>query len=271
MLFCHDYARVFATTSHDKGATFAPPVEITDFLLPYRTQYDWRVVGPGPGHGIQLRNGRLVVPVWLSTGAGTEFGAGKLGHRPSALTSIYSDDHGRSWQRGAIIAVDSAEIPNPNETVAVELSDGRVLFNIRSETERHRRLVSISPDGATGWTPLTPDEALLEPVCMASILRYDPQPGVILFANPDNLENDLTPPGHRPQRDRKRLTVKLSRDDARTWLVSKVLEPGPAGYSDLALPPDGTVLCLYENGMVDRMTDPAAVTIARFDLNWLCT
>lgn len=272
-LYCHNYARVFYLRSGDDGATFSPPVEITENLAGFRNEYPWRVIATGPGHGIQLPSGRLLVPVWMSDGSGTEFGAGKLGHRPSEVATIFSDDGGLIWQRGAIFAHSDGHIVNPSETLAVELDDGRVLCNIRSESPQHRRLIAVSPDGATGWTAPVFDDALLEPVCMASLLRLrqpeEQDRGVYIFANPDNLENDLTPPGSTLAHDRKRLTVKLSQDDCATWPLSRVLEEGPSGYSDLAEAPDGSILCIYERGMLSRMTDSAAVAVARFDRAWL--
>lgn len=274
-LYCHNYARVFAMHSADDGATFTAPVEITAALEAFRVHYPWRVIATGPGHGIQLDHGRLVVPVWLSDGSGGEFGAGKLGHRPSAVASIYSDDHGQSWQCGAIVVAHGDQVRNPSETVAVQLSDGRVLFNIRSESPENRRLIATSPDGAHNWTQPVFDDALLEPVCMASLLRLSSASASgareLLFANPDTLENDLVAPGGHLAHDRKRLTVKLSPDDGRTWTHAKVLEMGPSGYSDLAQTPDGTILCIYEDGMLSRMTDTHWITVARFDRAWLET
>lgn len=135
------------------------------------------------------------------------------------------------------------------------------------------RLIASSPDGAHNWQIEKWDESLREPVCMGSLLRLSQQSAqgtpLIIFANPDNLENELTPMGHALAHDRKRLTVQLSADDCESWTVSRVLEPGPSGYSDLAQANDGTLLCLYENGMVERMTDTRYVTVARFDLAWL--
>lgn len=272
-LYSHSNRRFFAMRSTDDGATFSEPVEITQTLLAFRDRYPWQVLALGPGHGLQLDNGRLVVPLWMSDGSGTEFGSGKLGHRPSEVACIYSDDHGQSWHCGDTVIRTDERFLNPSETVAVQLSDGRVLFNIRSEGKENRRLISISDDGAHNWSDPVFDEALLEPVCMGSILKLDarsPQ-GVnyILFANPDNLENDLTAPGRHLAHDRKRLTVKLSPDDCQTWPVSRVLEAGPSAYSDLAVTPDGTILCVYENGMVERMTDTRYITVARFDLAWI--
>ena len=134
-------------------------------------------------------------------------------------------------------------------------------------------MISVSADGAHDWSRPEFDEALLEPVCMGSILRLV-QRGprdipYIVFANPDNLENTLIPGGGNLAHDRKRVTAKLSADDGQTWSASRVIEPGPSGYSDLAQAPDGSVLCIYECGMIDRMTDTASVTVARFDLDWL--
>jgi len=272
-LYCHNYARIFAMRSSDDGATFSEPVEITEMLLPFRDHYPWRVIATGPGHGIQLRNGRLVIPVWMSDGSGSEFGRGHLGHRPSEVATIYSDDHGATWSCGEIFVHTDARVHNPSETLAVELSDGRVLCNIRSEAKENRRLIAISPDGASNWTTPEFDEALLEPVCMASLLRLAQQTAdgssIYLFANPDTLENELTPTGGNLHHDRKRVTVKMSTDECRTWPVARVLEAGPSGYSDLAEATDGTLLCIYECGMVDRMTDTRYLTVARFDLAWL--
>lgn len=276
-LYCHNYERVFSIKSRDDGTTFTDPVEITNFLEPFRNEYPWRVIATGPGHGIQLQSGpkqgRFVVPIWLSDGSGTEFGSGKLGHRPSNVASICSDDHGETWQCGDTVVYHGPRIVNPSETLAVQLSDGRVLFNIRSESVENRRLICISPDGATNWQIEKWDDALLEPVCMASLLKLSQTSAngcnYIVFANPDNLENDLTPPGKNLAHDRKRLTVKLSPNDCNGWSHARVLEAGPSGYSDMAQAADGAILCLYEDGMLDRMTDTAAVTVARFDLDWI--
>jgi sialidase-1 len=265
-VYCHNYSRMFYIRSDDDGANWSEPSEITAVVEAFREDYPWRVIATGPSHGIQLQNGRLIIPLWMSDGSGTEFGAGKLGHRPSVVAGIYSDDHGTSWHCTDIVIRTEGEYINPSETLPVELSDGRVLFNIRTESKKHRRLISTSADGATNWSALEYDEALLEPVCMASILKL--ADGAILFVNPDNLEQDLVKPGSTSY-DRKRLTVKMSRDDCGSWPVSKVIEEGPSSYSDLAQTADGTVCCLYEDQMVTKQNDTRYVTVARFDLEWL--
>lgn len=88
-----------------------------------------------PAHGIQLKTGRLVVPVWLSTGT-----CGHA-HRPSVTSTIYSDDHGKTWQRGEIAVPNTDEWIYPNETVIVELVNGMVTPNVLSESKKHRRII----------------------------------------------------------------------------------------------------------------------------------
>ena len=175
-VFCHDYARGFAMHTDDEGATFSAPVEINAVLEQFRADYPWRVCATGPGHGLQLRNGRMIIPVWLSDGSGTEFGGKHRGHRPSIVALIYSDDHAKTWRRGGIVCrqgdvFNGVTIVNPSETIGVELADGRVMFNLRNESKIHRRLVAVSPDGVSNWKNRGFDETLLEPICMASMLR----------------------------------------------------------------------------------------------------
>ncbi len=272
-LVCHNYARVFYLRSDDDGQTFSAPRDVTAAFEAFRADYPWRVVAVGPGHAIQVRaTGRLVVPVWMSDGTGTEFGHGKLGHRPSVVSTVYSDDHGQSWHRGDLVVTTDGRVINPSETLAVELADGSVLLNIRSESPEHRRLISVSPDGATGWSQARFDDALLEPVCMGGLLRLswpEQGPGRVIFTNPDTLEQTMVRPGV-VNCDRKNLTVQLSYDDCRTWPVKKVIEPGPSGYSDLGVLPDGTILCIYECGQVGgRMFQDRAIRLARFNLQWV--
>lgn len=266
------YARVFYLRSDDDGQTWSQPREITGTIAGFRDRYDWKVVGNGCGHAIQLREGphrgRLVLAVWLSVGTGGH------AHRPSDLAAIYSDDRGQTWQRGDFIArsgdaaASGEPILNPSETMLVELSGGRVLANIRSESQRHRRLLSVSPDGATGWSTPAFQEELLEPICMASMIRL--ADGRLLFSNPDNLLVRGKPGQPGRNRDRANLTVKLSADQGRTWPLACVIDPGPSGYSDLAAAPDGSVVCFYERGAIEgNHYFTAALTLVRVPLDKL--
>jgi sialidase-1 len=263
-LFCLEYMRCFYARSDDDGRTFTPPGEITATFDQFRPEYNWKVLATGPGHGIQLRNGRLLATVWLSDGTGGH------AHRPSVNTTIYSDDHGKTWRRGAIIIPNTPDWVYPSEAVAVELTDGRVLFNSRSESKAHRRLIAYSKDGATNWTTPVFHDELVEPICLGSMIRLSEKPSRLLFVNPNNLTRADGKETPGMGRDRKNISVRLSTDEGRTWPVTKVLEPGPSGYSDLAVAKDGTILCLYENGTKDKTNFYSAqLTLARFNLEWV--
>jgi len=264
MLFCLEYERVFYQRSEDDGLTFSKPTEITATFDGFKKAYDWKVLATGPNHSIQLKTGRLVVPVWLSTGTGGN------AHRPSVTATIYSDDSGKTWHACEIAVPCTEEWINPNETVAIELNDGRVMLNVRSESKAHRRLITTSKDGATGWSTPKFDDALLEPICMGGIVRYSHGgQSLILFSNPHNLEGGR---GGKPEpgksRARQNVSVKLSRDEAQTWPVNKTIEPGPSMYSDIAVTQAGTILCFYGRGTKPGFAG-AGLTLARFNLEWL--
>ena len=264
-LHCIEYARCYYRKSTDDGKTFSKAVDITDTFELFRKDYDWKVLATGPGHGLRTRSGRLIVPVWLSAGSGGH------AHRPSAVSVIYSDDSGDNWKRGELVAADPStralratgipEIRNPGETVAVQLQDGRILLNLRNESARRRRAISISADGVSGWSRYHFDDALVEPICMGSIVRLSERPlhrkNRILFANPHNPAS----------RARQNVSVKLSYDEAKTWPVMKTIEAGPSAYTDLAVGPDGTIYCFYERGKAGRLTK--ALCLATFSLEWL--
>jgi sialidase-1 len=248
-LHCVEYARCFVMQSTDEGVTFSKPVEITDTFAEFRRDYAWKVLATGPAHGIELKSGRLIVPVWLSTGTGGH------AHRPSAVSTIYSDDRGRTWRRGEIIVQHGKDVTNPSETIVVELADGRVMVNVRSESKEQRRLVSISADGATKWSHPRFDDELFEPVCMASIVRVDDK--LLAYAHPNS-----------QKRDRQNLTLRLSDDDGETWKWSRVLDPAFAAYSDLAVTRDGALYCLYESGG-SHAKSYGALTLVKLSPDWI--
>jgi sialidase-1 len=121
---------------------------------------------------------------------------------------------------------------------------------MRSVGAGYSRLVSTSADGGLTWSKPAADPVLIEPVCQASLIGH---PAGFLFSNPASTK-------------RENLTVRLSRDEGRTWAASKVLHAGPAAYSCLTELPGGDVGCLYECG---EKSAYEAVTFARFPAGWV--
>lgn len=224
---------VWITSSTDDGETWSKPAEITKDVK----KDGWTWYATGPGVGIQLKSGRLLIPCDSKSDGGKT--------RESHV--IFSDDGGKSWKLGGVVG------PNCNESQAVELADGSVMLNMRSYQANNRRFVAISKDGGVTFTKPVEDKELIEPVCQGSILRLPGEKGGILFANPASLK-------------REKLTVRLSRDEGKTWAVAKELNAGPSAYSCLTVLPSGEIGCLYERGDKNPYQ---TITFARFPRAWL--
>jgi sialidase-1 len=236
-------------------------LNITDVFNQFKSEYNWKVLATGPGHGIQLRNGRLLAAVWLANSSKL---LPRRSHAPSCAATIYSDDFGKTWKRGGIVADSSSEISNPNESMAVQLANDSVLLSIRSGSAIKRRAFSTSGDGINGWTKTRFEEELFDPTCMASIIalpsRNKNEKPAITFVNPDSRNIEKHP--------RQNLTVKLSYDNGYSWPVQKVLKRGASGYSDIAVDGDRTIYCLYETNTVGKNFNYSMV-LKKFNRNWL--
>ena len=251
MVFGRDAIDALVTQSGDDGKTWSKPVSITAQVK----RSEWKFYAVGPGVGIQLRHGpykgRLVIPAYHRT---TKNKSG-----PAIAHVFYSDDHGRSWKIGGVVGPHSCEC----QVVETLRADGaELLLNARNHWARSggrpdlagKRIIARSRDGGETWSQPTFDNALIEPQCQASVVRYSwPEAGNrsrILFANPASCR-------------RNRMTVRLSYDEGHTWPISRLIDGGSSAYSCLTVLPDGRVGLLYESSGYKR------ITFAAFELNWL--
>ncbi|HAH44488.1 sialidase family protein [Gimesia sp.] len=219
----HDTRRVFMSYSDDDGLTWKRPYEVTESTK----KPEWTWYATGPGNGIQLTRGkykgRLVIPC--------DHNVTLQGSVIRRAHAIFSDDHGKSWKVSEPIG------EKTNECAVVELADGRLLMNMRSYHGKNRRAIAFSEDGGATWSDVTLDQALIEPVCQASLIRARfpaaEKPGQILFSNPASQK-------------REKMVVRLSEDDGRTWKTSRLVTAGSAAYSSLVEIGSGEIGLLYE-------------------------
>lgn len=227
---------VWIARSDDDGRTWSTPENVTATTK----EPNWTWYATGPGAGIQLSSGRLLVPC--------DHIESLTNHYYSHV--IYSDDHGRTWQLGG-----STPTHQVNECEAVELDDGTILLNMRNYDRTQRsRAVAYSKDGGVVWSEVKHDATLIEPICQASIRRYPMEGNHILFSNPADRE------------ERTNMTVRYSGDGCQTWSHARSLHTGPSAYSCLAILPGGMVGCLYERG---ETRPNERLTFARFNLDWI--
>ena len=220
-----DTRRIYITRSNDDGETWSKPREITRSVK----KDDWTWYATGPGHGIQLqkgeKKGRMVIACDHIEAVTKKY----FSH------TIYSDDGGNTWLLGGSTPQDQV-----NECTVAELSDGRLILNMRNyDRTKKSRKISISTNAGETWGDIYAGEALIEPICQASMERYsfaEEGKSRLLFLNPASTDK------------RENMTLRLSYDEGQSWAVSKILHAGPAAYSDVVKMRNGNIGCLYEAG-----------------------
>ncbi|XP_019638049.1 PREDICTED: sialidase-3-like isoform X3 [Branchiostoma belcheri] len=258
--------RLCIVKSKDNGVTWTEPEDLTDKVLG-KENPQWACFALAPGHGIQLKSGRLVAPgnhmvKKSSTHAEGDFLQGGV----ARSFVVFSDDHGETWQLGGKVP-ESPENLHTSECQAVEIvkKDGSssLCLNIRTLGPHARRQQSFSEDGGLTFSPGQLVDELVEPCktgpmmptvknyggCQGSVVAATPPSNLrpegsefknwVLFANPNHLSL------------RENMSLKVSKDGCRTWSPGLVLHKGPSAYSDLATYEEGgavKVACLFEKG-----------------------
>jgi sialidase-1 len=227
-------------TSRDNGATWSGPVE----LNPSVKDPAWQQAFFSSGHGIQTSTGRLIQPIAFRDASGT-----------SNAGNVYSDDHGVTWKRGKSAG------GTINESKAIERGTGAIVQNMRHNSVRNR-YYATSTDGGVTFGAATANTLLPDPLCNADEMSYLRPADIGANAAPVRTRTALFSNNGNPAA-RNDLTVRLSTDDGASWPARALIKPGGAGYSTMAVLPDGTVGDLYEVG------DSGGIYFARFSLDWV--
>ncbi|NBO91111.1 MAG: sialidase [Planctomycetia bacterium] len=220
-------AQFMMVRSKDDGRTWTKPENLTSQLK----KEAWWLFAPSPQHGINLKDGTLVMPSQGRDEKGREFS-----------TIMTSTNRGASWIIGQPAIIGSSECQ------AVELEDGSIMLNMRNEKDRAKeqdrlRLVYVTKDRGKTWFPHESNrKSLIEPRCNGSLIRVDYQEAgkkkhVLLFANPHS------------QKGRTHQTIQISFDEGKTWPKSHHLlldEGRGAGYASLTRVDEDHIGIVYE-------------------------
>lgn len=214
--------QVFTSRSSDNGLSWEQPHEITSSVKPE----GWGFYATGPVHGLQIKHGphkgRLIIPTYANIPMD-----GVTKHHSFCL---YSDDEGKTWIRGGLSPQD-----NVGECTIVELSDGRLMLNMRSKLPY--RSVAYSDDGGSSWYGGWHDTTLIDPPCQAALLDIvDGGEFRLLYSNPASNK-------------RENITIRISYDDGVTWPKSKSVYSGPSAYTDMVILNDEFIGIVFESGV----------------------
>ena len=203
------------------------------------------------GQGIQIHHGahagRLVQQYTIKTADGAV-----------QAISVYSDDHGTTWQAGSPVGT------GMDENKVVELSDGSLMLNSRASDGSGFRKVATSTDGGQTWSEPVSETSLPDSVDNAQIIRAFPN------AAPDDPRAKVLLLSHSPNPrpwSRDRGTISMSCDDGASWATGKVFHEPFVGYTTIAVQSDGSIGLLSEDA-----SDGASyggIWYRNFTMNWV--
>uniref|UniRef100_A0A452QX00 exo-alpha-sialidase n=1 Tax=Ursus americanus TaxID=9643 RepID=A0A452QX00_URSAM len=237
-------ARLCCVTSRDAGRSWGAARDLTEEAVG-GAEHDWATFAVGPGHGIQLRSGRLLVPAYTYRVDRREC-FGKICRTSPHAFAFYSDDDGRTWHRGGLVPnLRSGEC----QLAAVDSGQAGSVLYCNARSPLGSRVQALSVDEGASFLPgeLVPALAETARGCQGSILGFPAplsrSPTWLLYSHPVG------------RRARLHMGIHLSRSplDPHSWTEPWVIYEGPSGYSDLAsigptLKGALTFACLYESG-----------------------
>jgi len=208
------YLSLHYVFSDDDGVTWSMPIVVEHGIK----KEGWHSLWPGPGRGLQLKNGNLLIPVTV------------YDHKIMASYFVYSDTQGATWKISNKVA------DGINEPTIAELDDGALMMNSRNHTKKRALVTSL--DGGKTWGAPVYHSELIEPGCQGSFIQtiYKGKE-LLVFSNPSSVKG------------RKNMSIKISLDKGKTWSIEKQVYQGPSAYSCLTVMANGEIGLLYENGI----------------------
>lgn len=227
---------LWLTTSDDEGKTWSNPVDITA-----QVKADWmRFLGTGPGVGIQLKDGSLVMPIYYTNS-----------NNKQSSAVIISKDGGKTWVRGEspndrrLESSGGSRLLNSDayqltEAQLIELDNGELKMFSRNLSGSVN--ISTSKDGGFTWQKeVVADGILLDPYSQMSVIKYSKRINgkeYVLFANPHS--------SNRTRVNGKVWLGEVQEDGSIEWKYNTTITTGSYAYNSLTELPNGDIGLLYE-------------------------
>jgi sialidase-1 len=242
---------IYVSKSTDNGVSWSEPVAITDQV--YANHSSWYAGFAGSGHGLCLKDGRLMFVLAIRATSATGV--------PLHNYAIYSDDGGDNWTLSTNAATTAG-----GEAKVVELENGDILMSIRNPSKGNRIFCKSTDRGQT-WGKAYFETELKDPACNGDIIRYS-------YSTDEGSEGKSRLLHSLPESTttRENVTIYLSEDDGETWPIKKRLVDGYSAYSSLTVLSDGTIGALVEEGKWDSNLpgeDGFQLVFYRFTMDWL--
>ncbi|XP_051536484.1 sialidase-3.2 [Myxocyprinus asiaticus] len=245
-------ARLCYITSSDTGKTWSHIIDLTTDVIGDQVK-DWATFAVGPGHGIQMRSGRLIIPAYVYHC--------HANNKPATHAfTFYSDDHGSTWHVGKHVEGESCEC----EMAEIIDHEGKSHLYCNARSKSGHRVEILSKSAEEAFQKPSSVHKLTETGggCQGSVLSFAPDQGSentwLLYCHPTN------------PKQRKSLGVYLNKSpwDASGWEDHKlIIHHGPSGYSDLAQCGDGEhFACLMECGVKSEVEEIAFVVFKLSDI-----
>ena len=235
---------VWYKTSTNGGINWSEAVNITlqthrpklpQINPAYNFTDDWRSYANTPGHAMQIETGKYKGRIYIA--ANHSEGGIQNESMDYIAHGFYTDDHGKTFHIS-----NNVNLPGGNENIAAELSDGRIMLNIRNQRGDVRaRYIAISSNGGQSWDTSYFDKNLPDPVCQGSLLTIGKKrkQNILAFSNAAD------------EKRRDNLTLRISFDDGKTWKKNFVIyknpsQPDAAAYSDIVKLSGKKIGVLYE-------------------------
>ncbi|XP_034971903.1 sialidase-3-like [Zootoca vivipara] len=262
-------ARLCYVSSPDGGRTWSQATDLTEAVIGGELT-NWATFAVGPGHGVQLSSGRLVIPAYAYYIHKRLFGHPlECWIKPHCFT-FYSDDGGQSWLRSPLL---EALLTSECQVAELSRSDkSRVLYCNARSLHNYRVGALCTDNGHQFVSPSLCEELCESPHgCQGSVVSFSPQLEPLdLGRKKDGAKSSpsLDPSSaplksaqswlifSHPTKRHKRVDLGIylntSPLEKGCWKAPWVLNKGPSGYSDLAVCEEGESVmfgCLFECGV----------------------